>query len=250
MKQRIKRTLRGTIRDILIAAALVGAIFGGSALWDETRQAAASDYEMPARPTSEEDEPEPRVDFAALRRGAPEALAWISVPGTRIDYPVVQWTDNQYYLKRTARHEHSSYGAIFMDYRNNGNFTDFYTIIYGHNMRSGKMFGTLRQFRDPDFFDRVEYGTLQTPGQTYRLHFFAWAAVSSVGPCYKSLTFVTPGEKQAFFDMAKEKAGRWRNIALGPEDRILALSTCFSSSGNTRMIVFAKLESVEPGADG
>jgi len=176
-----------------------------------------------------------------LCRVAPEALAWITVPETQINYPVVQWTDNQYYLNHTARHESSRYGAIFMDYRNSGEFSDFYTVFYGHNMRSGKMFGTLRQFRDAEFFERVKYGTLQTSKKTYQLQFFAFVLADSTGEYYNNLAFVTPGEKEAFIETIKKTVGRWRDIPLGPEDHILALSTCYAATGDERILLLAKL---------
>lgn len=240
----LKKALRRALRDILIIAALLGLLFGGAELWDEARQSRASDAEMPTLPAAAQDregEAQPRVDFAGLRRDAPGALAWITVPGTQINYPVAQWTDNQYYLTRTARHEASRYGAIFMDYRNNGDFSDFYTVLYGHNMRSGKMFGNLREFRSDNFFDRVQYGVLQTPDKTYRLQFFAWAVGDTAGAYYKNLAFVIPGEKEAFLQMCRETAKRWREIPLGREDHIVALSTCTSEGANARMLLLAKL---------
>ena len=239
----MKKALRRAMRDILIVVALLGLIFGGAGLWSETRQSRASDFGMPTLPAvrDQEGEADPRVDFASLRRGAPEALAWIAVPGTQIDYPVTQWTDNQYFLTRTARHEASRYGSIFMDYRNNSDFSDFFTILYGHNMRSGKMFGTLREFRDDEFFDRVQYGSLRTPDKTYRLQFFAWAVGDSTGEYYKNLAFVIPGEKEAFLRMCRETARRWREVPLNAGDHIVALSTCASESESARMLLLAKL---------
>jgi len=238
----MKKTLRRTLRDILAIGALLCLLFGAAGLWSEARQSRAADFEIPTRAPAGDDGPGPGVDFTGLRRAAPEAIAWLTVPGTQIDYPVVQWTDNQFFLTRTARHEASRYGAIFMDYRSNGDFSDFYTVIYGHNMRSGKMFGTLREFRDPGFFDRVRTGTLRTPGKTYQLQFFAFVlADSSTGEYYNKLAFVIPGEKEAFIGMVKRTAGRWRDIPLGPEDRIVALSTCLASTGDKRILLLAKL---------
>ena len=244
----MKKVLRRVLRDVLTVAALLGLIFSAAGLWDEKRQSSASDFEMPTLPAARGESPGPgrpggpgEVDFAGLRRTAPEAVAWLTVPETGIDYPVVQWTDNQYYLKHTVRHEGSRYGAIFMDYRNSGDFSDFYTVIYGHNMRSGKMFGTLRRFRDPEFFGRVTTGTLRTPGKTYLLQFFSLTLADCASKYYNHLAFVVPGEKEAFIAMLKSTAVHWRDIPLCPGDRILALSTCLASTGNERILLLAKL---------
>jgi sortase B len=238
----MKNALWRVLRDVLTVTVLMGLLFGAAGLWDERRQSGASDFEMPTLPGAQEDSTEPGdVDFAGLRRAAPETAAWLTVPGTEINYPVAQWTDNQYYLKHTVRHEDSRYGAIFMDYRNHSDFSDFYTIIYGHNMRSGKMFGTLREFRDPEFFERVKTGTLRTPEGTYQLQFFSFALADSTGGYYNHLAFVIPGEKEAFIEMLKRTAGHWREIPLGPGDRIVALSTCLASTGDKRILLLAKL---------
>jgi len=239
----MKSALRRTVRDILIVASLLCMLYGGARLWSELQESAASDYAIPTLPAAQGEDADdlPRVDFPGLRGGAPGALAWITVPETQINYPVVQWTDNKRYLDITAAGQPSRYGAIFMDYRNSADFSDFYTIIYGHNMRNGKMFGTLKSFRESAFFDRVKYGFLQTPEKTYRLEFFAWTLSDAAGEYYKNLLFFVPGEKEAFLEMMKETAGRWREIPLGPEDRILALSTCSYATGDERTIVLAKL---------
>jgi len=239
----VKNTLRRALRDIMTAVLLSGLLFGAAGLWNEMRQYGAADCEMPALPAAPEGSPAPGgVDFAGLRRDAPEAAAWLTVPGTRIDYPVVQWTDNQYFLGRTARHEPSRYGAIFMDYRSNRDFSDFYTVVYGHNMRGGKMFGGLREFRVAEFFERTPYGLLRTPDKTYRLHFFAFVlADSSTGAYFNDLAFVAPNKKEAFIERVRGDAGRWRDVPLGPEDRIVALSTCLASAGDSRILLLGKL---------
>jgi len=238
MKNSMKKTLRRALRDTIVVGALLCLLFGGAALWNESRQPGVPG--MPASPSGESGEAE--VDFDALRRAAPQALAWLAVPETQIDYPVAQWTDNQYFVTHSAGHKPSRDGAIFMDYRNNGDFSDFYTVIYGHNMRSGRMFGTLREFRESAFFERVKYGTLRTPAETYQLQFFAFVlADSSTGDYYHNLAFVLPGEKEAFIEMIKRTASRWRDIPLGPGDRIVALSTCLASTGDRRVLLLAKL---------
>jgi len=238
----LKKTLLHTLRDITIFVVLLGLVLGGAALWNELRQAAAAEHEMPALPNTQEDDSEPRVDFDGLRREAPGAVAWITVPETLIDYPVVQHTDNQYFVNRTARHEHSRFGAIFMDYRNCSGLSDFYTVLYGHNMRSGRMFGDLQQFQNADFFNRVRYGALQAPDARYRLQFFAFVLADAASEYYNNLFFLLPGEREAFIGMIKETASLWRDIPLGPEDRIVALSTCYASpTGSERMLLLGKL---------
>ena len=91
------------------------------------------------------------VDFAALQQINPDIVAWLRIPGV-LDYPVVQGTDNSYYLHHTFRKEYNIAGSIFLDARNASDFSDGKNIIYGHNMRDGSMFHVLRKFQDLDFY--------------------------------------------------------------------------------------------------
>ena len=91
------------------------------------------------------------VDFEALKKINSDIVAWIRIPGV-LDYPVVQGTDNSYYLHHTFRKEYNIAGSIFLDARNTADFSDGKNIIYGHNMRDGSMFHVLRKFQDLDFY--------------------------------------------------------------------------------------------------
>ena len=91
------------------------------------------------------------VDFEALKQINADIVAWLRIPGV-LDYPVVQGTDNSYYLHNTFRKEYNIAGSIFLDARNASDFSDSKNIIYGHNMRNGSMFHVLRNFQDLDFY--------------------------------------------------------------------------------------------------
>ena len=91
------------------------------------------------------------VDFEALQQINADIVAWLRIPDV-LDYPVVQGTDNSYYLHHTFRKEYNIAGSIFLDARNTADFSDSKNIIYGHNMRNGSMFHVLRNFQDLDFY--------------------------------------------------------------------------------------------------
>ena len=91
------------------------------------------------------------VDFEALQQINPDIVAWLRIPGV-LDYPVVQGTDNSYYLDHTFRKEYNIAGSIFLDARNMADFSDSKNIIYGHNMRNGSMFHVLKNFQNLDFY--------------------------------------------------------------------------------------------------
>lgn len=87
-----------------------------------------------------------QVDFNKLEEINPDVIAWIEIPGLEISYPVVQGRDNDYYLHHLITGENHKSGSIFMDFHNQEDLSDRNTIIYGHNMKDGSMFGTLDQY--------------------------------------------------------------------------------------------------------
>ena len=102
----------------------------------------------------EPDYPVLDVDFQSLKSVNKDICAWIYIPGTDVDYPVLKGTDNSYYLSHDAYGEYSPDGAIFVDAGNDTDFQDFDTVIYGHNMSSGTMFKTLHNYEDESFWKK------------------------------------------------------------------------------------------------
>ncbi|MGN0395378.1 MAG: class B sortase [Coprococcus sp.] len=103
------------------------------------------------------------VDFKALTDINPDIYAWIYVPGTDVDYPVLQNENDGYYLTHDSEGEYSVDGAIYTETANSKEFDDFNTVIYGHNMKNGSMFSSLHNYEDPDFFDDNRYVYIYTP---------------------------------------------------------------------------------------
>ena len=94
----------------------------------------------------------PEVDWESLKAINPDIIAWLQIEGTQISYPVMKGTDNDYYLHHTFEKNYNSAGSIFIEYTNSSDFQDCNTIIYGHNMRNGSMFGTAQKvFPEPGF---------------------------------------------------------------------------------------------------
>ena len=151
------------------------------------------------------------VDFDALKQINEDIVAWIRIPGV-LDYPVVQGTDNSYYLHHTFRREYNIAGSIFLDARNTADFSDSKNIIYGHNMRDGSMFHVLRKFQDLDFYQaNREIWLYLSDGSVEVYEIVGCEEVKAAGEAYELQT----GKK---------------------EDKELILSTC-SSRSEWRVIV-------------
>ena len=104
------------------------------------------------------DVPQKNLDWAAIREINPDIYAWICIPGTEVDYPILQHpTDDSYYLNYNMNGTRGYPGCIYTERLNRKDFTDFDTVVYGHNMRNDSMFATLHNFEDKTFFDSNPY---------------------------------------------------------------------------------------------
>ena len=176
-----------------------------------------------------------------LQVSYPDVTGWLTVPGTQIDYPFVQGNDNEHYLHRDLDQNWSQAGTIFMDYRNSNDFSDFNTIIFGHNMRNGSMFGTLKNFNDQDFFDANKAGTIFLANETYEIEIMAFAVIKPDDAVIYNSNIITERDKVAFLDYVKSTARYYRDIGATANDRIVTLSTCNYEFDDARMVVIGRI---------
>lgn len=178
------------------------------------------------------------MDFSALRQQNPDVLGWILIPGTRVSYPVVQGTDNSYYLDHTWRGGKNSVGAIFMDYRNSGDLSDFNTIIYGHRMNNRSMFGTLSQYKSRSYWQAHPYVYLTDDSGTHRYEIFAAGEVSVDSDVYR-LGLRSDSSRQSFLDSCLALSALNTGVTPHTYDKVLTLSTCTGNGHATRWVVQA-----------
>ena len=126
------------------------------------------------------------INWNALWAMNPDIIAWIYVPGTVIDYAVVQTNNNTFYLSHDAFRRWSQAGAIYMDYRHYPDFTRGDTILYGHNMVRGHMFGSLHRYTQQDFRNRHSEMFIYTPDRTYQWTFFETFTQSNRTPDFSN----------------------------------------------------------------
>ncbi len=202
-----------------------------------------------AQKKAEEDTPEGgEIDFDYLKTLNEDIYAWITVPGTIIDYPVLQHpTDDTYYLHHNLDGSYGYPGCIYTESLNAKDFTDPNTVIYGHNMKAGTMFAQLHEFEDRDFFDANREVLVVLPEKTLRYKIFA-AYVYDDRHLLYSFDFsdkeVYASYLKSIYDIRDMSANIDKGITVTEEDKIITLVTCMAGEANAekRLLVQAVLE--------
>lgn len=188
------------------------------------------------------------IDFDTLTAKYPDVYAWIQIPGTRVDYPIVQREgDNGYYLNHAIDGKQKSEGAIYTEDYNGKDFEDANTIIYGHNMKNGSMFKGLHRYKDKKYFSEHSELFIYQKGRVLRYKIFA-AYVYDSRHLMLSFDFEDDNVFRAYLDSVLTRKDMSSNIdsslELTPEDRIITLSTCNNNKAQ-RYLVQAVLLSIE-----
>jgi sortase B len=182
--------------------------------------------------------PEKQVDFDELRKLNGDTVAWIYSEGTPIDYPVVLGEDNAFYLNHTFSGRSGAAGTIFMDYDNQGDFSDANTAIYGHHMRNGSMFASLDKYRKQSYYDKHPVIYLYTPSGNYAIELFsAYVRDASLLPH----DFDSPEDFLAYAEKVKSLSDFRSDVTVGAGDRIVTLVTCNYNYDDARYVVHGKL---------
>ena len=210
----------------------------------ETAAEETEDAELP-----EKEPVEVPVDFESLKTYNPDIYAWITIPGTQVDYPVVQRPgDNSYYLTHNTDGEESPEGAIFTEDYNSTDFTDPNTILYGHNMKNGSMFRSLHDYMDRSFFDENREVLIYLPDKILHYEIFA-AYLYDSRHLMLSYDFDDPDVFAAYLEEIRGirdmNSFVDTSVEVSGEDRIITLSTCYKGLDDRRYLVQAVLVSIE-----
>ena len=190
-------------------------------------------------PGDEPAEPEewlPYVDFDALMELFPEVVGWIKLDDTPIDYPIVQFSDNDFFLTRLPDGTAHRNGSIFLDYRNKDDFSDKSILIYGHETRAGDMFGTLKHYRSQEFYDSNPVIDIYTPEKDYKLILFAGHLAHSIRD-HPPLEFESDDDFLYYIRQIRNKSVFNSNVEVTAEDKIVSLVTCAYDFNEARLIV-------------
>lgn len=181
----------------------------------------------------------PEVDFDKLQQMNPDVKGWIELEALDISYPVVQGKDNDYYLHRTFKGTQNYAGSIFLDSVNSPGFSDCNTIIYGHNMKNGSMFGKLKQMYEDEKYKKSKYLWICTPQGKYRYEIFSLQYADVNSDTY-TLFSAHDEEFGGYLEkMAKKSKADLQTENLTKDDYIITLSTC-TSDDQVRFVVQAR----------
>lgn len=213
----------------------------------QEKETLISTAKLPSQEEIQEHKITTSVDFEALKKINEDIVAWIYLPDTNINYPIVKGMDNDYYLDHSFEREANYAGAIFMDYRQDSTFKDQNTFIYGHNMWHDTMFTHIEKMKDEDFFYTHPYIYLYTEDKYYECEVFSIYTTTSSSDSYQ-FEFVDHANYMQYLDMIQAESDFKTEVELSENDRIITLSTCSheyrNQSSNLRYLLHAKLKEI------
>ena len=228
----------------LLAAGLIllMLLYGGYSLWDTAmvfNGAFLSSDLLQFKPAA--GDPDSNPTLAELQAINPDVLGWLTIDDTHIDYPVVIGETDMEYVNKDVYSDFALSGSIFMDSDNARDLSDAYTLVYGHHMDNGAMFGDVVEFVNTDYFESHPSGTLYLPDATYSIEIFACVQVDA----FDSMIYdplAQNGDVSELLNYVDEIAVQSRYIGVQPTDKVIGLSTCAEAETNGRVVIFGRLD--------
>lgn len=180
------------------------------------------------------------VDLNELRKINNDTVGWIKIDDTNINYPIVQSTNNDFYLNHSFNKTENNAGWVFMDYRNNSNKYDKNTIIYAHNRKDKTMFGTLKKLLKNNWYHNKTNNIIKISTIRYNTlwQIFSIYTIDNTND-YLKIKFDNNDEYQDFIEQIKNRSIKKFNTTITTKDKLLTLSTCHGSE--KKLVVHAKL---------
>ena len=196
-------------------------------------------YAVSYREVTQDLEEAQQSELAILQQQNARILGWLSLDETRLDNPVLQATDNDFYLTHNYLDEKSRGGSIFADFRNDV-LQDRHTIFYGHVLRNGTMFGDLAKFNEQSYAESHPTFYYETNDKKYALHVFA--AYNTTTDHYYIETQFTDETYSAFLQDIQSRSAIIMPVDVTMQDKIVTFSTCTTSQNDReRFVVHAKV---------
>lgn len=169
-----------------------------------------------------------------------EVVGWIKFDNSKINYPIVQHSDNEYYLHNDVNNNPSIYGSVYLDYRNSKDINDRNNVIYGHNMRDGSMFNNILKLKDKKFFEENPDIYVSNIYKEFTWEIFSVYVVDADTETI-DINYDTDEEFLDYIKSCEARSLFKRDTNLSKDDKIITLVTCSYETDNSRTIVQAKL---------
>ena len=180
------------------------------------------------------------IDYSKLREKNKDIIGWVKVNSTNINYPVVQYSDNEYYLTHDLYRNYNGGGWVFLDYRNKNGFNNKNSIIYAHGRENKTMFGTLKNILNKEWYQNKDNYVIKTSSLSgsYVWQVFSVYKIPNTNDYIKT-NFSTDSEYQTFLNLITKRSIYDFNTNVTINNKILTLSTCFDD--NSKVVLHAKL---------
>ena len=257
-KQERKRKMTIFILSILAAACLsyVGVYFyqfeknkiDYSGLAELKKDIDITDTQASYTITLEEEKEKPPIlaKYETLYKKNKKLIGWLKIDDTNIDYPVMQTVNNEYYLDHNFNQEYDKNGSLFLDKDCNAAFPNTNMIIYGHHMKSGKMFGNLNYYSKESYYKehpRIQFDTIYEEGLYDIMYVFRSRIYNEDEVVFKYYKFLDVNSEDEFYSAMDEMARMSlydTGVTAAYGDKLITLSTCDSSEEDGRFVVVAK----------
>ena len=186
-----------------------------------------------------------QVNWSGLKELNPEIIAWVMIPDTKINYPIVQTSNNEYYLNHLFDGTPNDSGAIFLDYLNDPALKGKNNFIYGHNLLNGTMFAGLKYYREKDFFDAHRKVLLATPSMNYQLEVIA-CLVCDGDDRIRQFIFTDTEDYENYVEMLLGYSVLSEISETGIPENIYCFVTCTDTNYAKRTVIIAKIVEERP----
>lgn len=251
MSRTILRVANSLLSLVVVLSLTLVGLYAAYALWDNSRIYAAAvtvQLEMEKlKPVVEEETG--TASFEELLAINGDVKAWVTLDNTKIDHPVLQGETNLTYINTDVYGDFALSGSIYMDTRNDPEYTDPYTLLYGHHMANSGMFGDLDLYKDQTFFNENTTGTLILPGKSYKLETFAYLLVGA-GEQHIFDPELWKADITGLLDFVREEhvflhEDTLRKLEQMENPQVLCFSTCSSEFTDARTIILAVMEPLQ-----
>lgn len=238
----LTKGIDNTVNTIIVLLLVCTMLYSGYALWDTwsviNSPVAVQRQLVQYKPSGADDL---SASFEELLAINSDVCAWITIDNTKIDYPVLQGKTNFDYLSTDVYGEYAASGSIFLDCDNNRNFTDCYSILMGHHMQGGAMFGDIDLFTSKQFFQENITGALYLPDRELMLETVAIIQADAYDRVIYDVSKNTDIQMESLISQIESLALYMRGEPLSTEEQLIALSTCSSDYTNARLLLICRV---------